>query len=237
MTSPDTVVLLSGGLDSAVLLGYLQHHTHACATLSVDYGSRHADAELVAAAAVATHYGVSHKIANLRPLTGLFAPNSLTDTVAVPHGHYTDESMRATVVPGRNLLMLSVATAYAASIGATAVAIAVHAGDHPIYPDCRPEFIHAATHAALLGTAGVGDVVVRAPFVALDKTALVAIGAQLDVPFDLTWSCYEGDPDGTGEHCGKCGTCVERAEAFALANVVDPTTYARAAYVPPRSPA
>jgi 7-cyano-7-deazaguanine synthase len=132
--------------------------------------------------------------------------------------------MKATVVPNRNLIMLAVAGGIAAATGAEAVATGVHAGDHPIYPDCRPEFIQAASVAIGLGTAGLGahDVRVYAPFVDLTKTRIAQIGEELDVPWELTWSCYEG-----GElHCGRCGTCVERIEALTDAGVTDPTAYA-----------
>lgn len=216
------VLLLSGGLDSTVLLAHLLHHGYACHTLTVDYGARHGGAEIEAAVAVSRHYGVPWQIADLRPLVDLLAPNALTGAQAVPHGHYTDASMAATVVPGRNLLMLALAAAYAAKVDATVVATAVHAGDHPIYPDCRREFIHAADLATQTGTEGCGDVTVLAPLIALDKAGVVTAGQALGVPFGLTWSCYEGET----EHCGRCATCVERAEAFWKVSVPDPTQYA-----------
>jgi 7-cyano-7-deazaguanine synthase len=141
----------------------------------------------------------------------------------VPHGHYAAETMRATVVPNRNLIMLAVAGGIAAAEDAELVATGVHAGDHPIYPDCRPEFIHAASRAIQLGTSGVGshELVVYAPFVGITKADICALGDTLDVPWKATWSCYEG----AALHCGSCGTCVERREAFMLADVTDPTVY------------
>ena len=148
----------------------------------------------------------------------------ITDaTVAVPEGHYTDASMAATVVPNRNAVMLSVAVGAAVARGASAVATAVHAGDHPIYPDCRPAFIDAVEHEARIGNEGfIADGFrVLAPFLSVGKDEIVRRGAAVDVPFAQTWSCYVG-----GErHCGRCGTCVERREAFELAGVDDPTAY------------
>ncbi|MFM9146691.1 MAG: 7-cyano-7-deazaguanine synthase, partial [Verrucomicrobiota bacterium] len=140
--------------------------------------------------------------------------------VKVPEGHYEEESMKATVVPNRNMLLISVATAWAVSLRAESVAYGAHGGDHAIYPDCRPEFAEALDRAVRL--ADWHEVRLERPFVKMDKAAIVRRGAELDVPFSLTWSCYVG-----GErHCGKCGTCVERKEAFRLARVTDPTDYA-----------
>jgi 7-cyano-7-deazaguanine synthase len=214
------LVLLSGGLDSTVATAFSHHEGYAAACLSVDYGQRHAR-ELAAARAVAEHYQLPHYVLDMaswgRSLTG----SALTDrAVPVPHGHYADESMASTVVPNRNAVLIMAAAGLALTVDCTTVIIGVHAGDHPVYPDCRSEFVTAIDHTAWLGTGG--RVRVGAPFVHRDKTAIVRHGVQLDAPLGLSWSCYEGGP----EHCGACGTCVERAEAFALAGVADPTTYA-----------
>lgn len=211
-----TLVLLSGGMDSTALLAHVLAEHGAVEAVGVNYGQRHAR-ELDAAAAVATHYGVRFDVVDLTGVTGFLA-SALTDHDApLPEGHYADESMKATVVPGRNAIMLSVAAGIAASRGMDAVATAVHAGDHPIYPDCRPEFI-AAIHDALLLATGVG---VRAPFVHKTKTEIARIGHDLGAPLGLTWSCYAGGD----AHCGRCGTCVERIEAYRDSGVPDPTTY------------
>jgi 7-cyano-7-deazaguanine synthase len=155
----------------------------------------------------------------------LLSGSALTsDDVEVPEGHYTDASMAITVVANRNAIMLSIAVGAAVSRGAEAVAAAVHAGDHTVYPDCRPEFIEAIQHEARVANEGfiVDGFEVRAPFLLVGKDEIVRQGAALGVPFEETWSCYVG-----GElHCGRCGTCVERIEAFALAGVTDPTAYA-----------
>ncbi|MFJ4960240.1 7-cyano-7-deazaguanine synthase QueC [Streptomyces sp. NPDC088739] len=219
-----TTVLLSGGLDSAVLAARLHHDGHLVSALSCDYGQRHRR-ELAAAAAVAASLGVSHRVINLSGVAAAMDPDSsaLLGSAAVPHGHYADDNMAVTVVPGRNLLMLAAAAAVASSRGDEVVAIAAHAGDHPVYPDCRTEFLDAAQAAVALGTPTL-DVVY--PFAHFSKADIVAEGARLGVPFGLTWSCYEGG----AVHCGRCGTCVERAEAFAVAGVEDPTLYADSAY-------
>jgi 7-cyano-7-deazaguanine synthase len=225
------VVLSSGGMDSTTLLAHaLSTMTTDVLALSVDYGQRHAK-ELDAAARVAAHYGVEHTVVDLTALRDVLAGSSLTsDDVAVPDGHYAEESMRITVVPNRNLIMLAVAGGLAVSRQAERVLTAVHAGDHFIYPDCRPEFIRAASAALYTGTFGFAPdgegVEVAAPFLHKSKTWIAYYGHTLGVPFDKTWSCYKG-----GDlHCGTCGTCVERQEAFRDANVDDPTAYQLAAF-------
>lgn len=215
-----TTVLLSGGLDSTVLAAKLLDDCHAVTAVSADYGQRHRLLEIQAAADVAEYLGVRHQVIDLTGVTRVMNPNSsvLLGSAAMPHGHYSDESMAATVVPGRNLLLLAAAAAVAASNGDQAVAIAAHAGDHPVYPDCRSEFLDAAAAAV---TAGTPTVHLLYPFAHLNKSDIVAAGHRLGAPLELTWSCYEGQ----AVHCGRCGTCVERAEAFALAGVDDPTVY------------
>jgi 7-cyano-7-deazaguanine synthase len=141
------------------------------------------------------------------------------DDIAVPHGHYTDESMKVTVVPNRNMVLLSVAIAEAISTGCENVAIAAHIGDHTIYPDCRAMFLLAMRDAAR--ECHFEPIEILAPFIACTKAEIVHDGAELKVPFELTWSCYEGK----AFHCGECGTCVERKEAFQIAGVTDPTVY------------
>lgn len=222
------VVLLSGGLDSTTLIAHYHALDEPLLPLGIHYGQRHAR-ELTAADAVCAHYGLDYQTVDLSILSTLLAGSALTDAdVAVPHGHYAAPSMAQTVVPNRNAILLSVAAGYAASQGARAVATAVHAGDHAIYPDCRPEFIAALSHATEIATDTVGPaglpVQIVAPFVAWTKAEIVRYGAVFAAPYALTWSCYEGG----AVHCGQCGTCVERREAFALAGITDPTTYASA---------
>lgn len=219
------VTTLSGGLDSVTLAHELAADGHHLVALSFDYGQRHAK-EIEFAARCARRLGADHHVVDLRSIGALLSGSALTDrTVEVPEGHYTDASMAATVVPNRNAIMLSVAIGVAVARGASAVATAVHAGDHPIYPDCRPAFIDAIEHEARIANEGfVADGFrVLAPFMHIAKDEIVRRGAALGVPFDETWSCYVGG----AEHCGRCGTCVERREAFDLAGVTDTTSYAQ----------
>lgn len=216
------VAVVSGGMDSVTLAYLLKHEGWDVDVLSVDYGQRHVR-ELRYAEKAAKELDGEHVVVSL-PLGGLLTGSALTDrTVPVPEGHYADESMRATVVPNRNAIMLSVAVGVAVARKAGLVAVGVHAGDHPIYPDCRPAFIDAFDRMERVATQGfaVDGFAVRAPFVHKTKADICALGAHLGVPFEDTWSCYHG-----GElHCGRCGTCVERREAFEVAGVPDPTVY------------
>lgn len=222
MSTHRAVAVVSGGMDS-VTLAHLLAVDYQLTLVSIDYGQRHVK-ELVYAARAADRLGAQHHVVDLRSVTKLLTGSALTDpTVAVPHGHYAAPTMAATVVPNRNATMLSVATAIAIAQGATAVATGVHAGDHAVYPDCRPEFIEAFQAMALVANEGflADGFEVLAPFVHQSKADIAALGDRLGVPWDQTWSCYEG----AELHCGRCGTCVERIEAFQLANVTDPTEY------------
>jgi 7-cyano-7-deazaguanine synthase len=223
-----TVAIFSGGLDSTVLLHELRAAGDEVLALSVDYGQRHR-VELVHAEQIAGRLGVEWRVADLSSIAPLLAGSSQTSLVVpVPHGHYTEESMKQTVVPNRNMLMLAVAAGWAISRRADRVAYGAHAGDHAIYPDCRPEFVEAMRQA--LGLADWHRLDLFCPFMNLTKARIVARGAELGVDFAATWSCYEGGDI----HCGRCGTCFERREAFQHAGVPDPTVYAaRPIYRPP----
>ena len=213
------LIVYSGGLDSTVLLHYLKATGKAFAALMFDYGQKHKK-ELEFAVANCKKLGVPYDIANLTSITSLFGGNSLTDAgVDVPEGGYKDENMMSTVVPNRNMIMISIAAARAISLGTDEVAYAAHSGDHAIYPDCRPEFADALD--GVLRLCHYWPVKPCRPFVNMTKADIVKLGDQLGVDFSLTWSCYKGGH----LHCGKCGTCVERKEAFALAGVADPTVY------------
>jgi 7-cyano-7-deazaguanine synthase len=214
-----TIVIFSGGMDSTVLLATLIAAGHEVKALSVDYGQRHRK-ELNAAAALAALYGVEHRVADLRSITPLLAGSSQTSAdVEVPEGHYAEESMKQTVVPNRNMIMLAVAAGWAISLKYDAVAYGAHAGDHAIYPDCRDDF--AQTLADAIRLADWHTVSLIRPFVNLTKAMIVERGLALGVPFEKTWTCYKGGD----KHCGKCGTCVERLEAFEIAGAVDPAEY------------
>jgi 7-cyano-7-deazaguanine synthase len=218
------VAVVSGGLDSTTLAYWLHERSVRLTLLSFDYGQRHRK-ELVFARATADRLGVRHQLADLGTLGPLLAGSALTDNaVEVPDGHYTDHTMRATVVPNRNAIMLDVAVAIAVSLGADAVAYGAHAGDHAVYPDCRPEFLAAFRRLAAVANAGClpAGFQVLAPFLGATKAAVVRLAADIGVPFAHTWSCYRGGE----QHCGTCGACTERREAFTLAKVDDPTCYA-----------
>ena len=215
-----SVVLLSGGLDSATLLAKLVAEKRRVLALGVNYGQRHSR-EIDAARALAAHYGVEYRLADLRAVSAFFGENSLTDaSVPVYEGAYDEAGMKTTVVPARNLLLISLATSWAIAEKCDTIAYAAHGGDHAIYPDCREEF--AEKLDAVVRVSDWHPVRLERPFVGMSKAEIVALGARLGVPFALTWSCYNG-----GErHCGKCSTCVERAAAFREAGVPDPTVYA-----------
>ena len=211
------IVLYSGGLDSTVLIWSLRPDVKA---LLVDYDQRHKK-ELVRAAELCQSNNIEFNIADLTGIRHLLNKGSQSGPEQPPEGHYTEMSMKTTIVPNRNSIMLSVAIGWAISTDCHEVWFAAHAGDHTIYPDCRPEFINAFNEAMLLANAW-NPVVVVAPFKNMSKAQIVKLGAELHVPFAATWSCYVGK----AKHCGKCGTCVERKEAFQLAGVEDPTEYA-----------
>jgi 7-cyano-7-deazaguanine synthase len=217
---PKTVLILSGGMDSVTLLYWLINREHLVQAISFDYGQRHSK-ELAAAALICNRERIRHHVIDVSILRDFLGGSALTDDIDVPEGHYEEESMRATVVPNRNLIMLSIAWGYATSIGADYVATAVHAGDHFIYPDCRPSFIlaaDAALHAATEGMEDAPEGGILAPFINIDKGQIAEEGYLMKVPYEMTWTCYKG-----GEvHCGKCGACVERQEALGEA---DPTLY------------
>lgn len=216
----DTLVICSGGLDSVSLAHRIAAQGRLAGLVSFDYGQRHRK-ELDSAADCAARLGVRHDIVDIRPIGACLTGSALTDHVDVPDGHYQQDTMRITVVPNRNAIMLTAAFGIAAARGLAAVAIAVHGGDHFIYPDCRPEFIDAFQRMQDAALDGMGRVRLLAPYVHGSKADIVRDGARHATPFARTWSCYKGGV----RHCGRCGTCVERAEAFALAGIPDPTEY------------
>ena len=215
-----TLVVCSGGLDSVTLAWKVHKESKLELLVSFDYGQRHVK-ELDCAASCATELGVAHEIIDLRGVGQCLSGSSLTDDIPVPDGHYAASNMAATVVPNRNAIMLTIAFGIAAAHQYDRVAAAVHGGDHFIYPDCRPKFVDAFNLMQTSALEGIGDILTYTPFLNLSKSDIVKEGNLLGVPFAKTWSCYKGGDT----HCGRCGTCVERQEAFALSRVVDPTTY------------
>ena len=213
------VVLLSGGMDSATALYESYALGMDCHAVAFDYGSKHNEREHRCAAEVCDILGVPFTKIQLPFINDLFESDLLKSGGEVPEGHYADETMKRTVVPFRNGIMLSIAVGYAESIGASRVIIGNHFGDHAVYPDCRVNFIGAFNEAAQAGT--YEGITIDSPFCFLTKDQIAKRGEELFVPWALTWSCYKG---GT-KHCGRCSTCVERAEAFSIAEVKDPTEY------------
>lgn len=230
MTAPSkkAVVLCSGGMDSVACLYETARNHEAVHSLSFHYGSKHNGREIPFARLHSEKLGIPHSVVRLDFIAEQFESALLAKGGEIPKGHYEEQSMKQTVVPFRNGIMLSIAAGFAESKGAGALAIAAHSGDHAIYPDCREGFMAAIGDAIRLGT--YAGIEVLRPFIAMDKARIAARGAELGVDFSQTWSCYVG-----GEtHCGECGTCVERREAFLLAGLPDPTRYASAAPLPPK---
>jgi len=214
-----TVVLLSGGMDSVTALHWARREHEVVGAVSFDYGAKHNHREIPLAAWQCADSGVKHDIIDLDFVNRLFASDLLKSGGEIPEGHYADENMKKTVVPFRNGIMLSIACGLAESREAEALVIAAHAGDHTIYPDCREPFMQGMAAAMREGT--YARIELLRPFIHLYKAGIAKLGDSLGVDYGRTWSCYKG-----GDlHCGKCGTCVERIEAFALAGIPDPTIY------------
>lgn len=211
------VILFSGGVDSTTLLYDEIQAGRTVFPLSIDYGQRHVR-EIESAAKICEALGVSLFTLRLPNLRLVLGGSSQTSEMPVPHGHYSDESMKQTVVPNRNMIFLSIAIGYAISIDAQEVAYAAHAGDHAIYPDCRPEFVAAMRPPA--GLCHYDPIEISAPYMNLTKAEVVTFGRafKIPVPYEMTWTCYQGE----ALHCGKCGACVERKEALGM---YDPTRY------------
>lgn len=222
------VICFSGGMDSTVLATSYLKQGFDLSLLSFNYGQRHRFSELRAARNVANHLSdlkikaVTHRVVDLSSLTGLLPGSSLMDPgVDVPDGHYAEETMRATVVPNRNAIMGNIAIGVASATGADVIAMGMHAGDHAIYPDCRPEFVKSLRQTMTHALKGFHTPRLETPFLHRTKTEIASFGADLLAPVHLSWSCYKGG----SLHCGTCGTCTERKEAFKDAGLSDPTEY------------
>lgn len=190
--------------------------------LSAVYGQRHAARESAASKAICHHLGVERRVVDLNSLAGFFGENALTSSrMSLPQGAYVADTIAQTTVPNRNMVLISVGLAWAASTGFDGVAFGAHGGEHTNYPDCQPAFAEAMDNAA--GVCDFRPLRVYAPFVGWVKADIIRRGAELNVPFELTWSCYAGGD----RHCGTCGTCVDRRAAFEVAAVPDPTEYDR----------
>ena len=215
-------------MDSVAALYQAAAETTVVACLSFHYGSKHNDREIPFARWHAEKLGLPHLTVPLDFIGDSFESDLLKKGGEIPKGHYEEQSMKKTVVPFRNGILLAIAAGFAESKGADGLVIAAHSGDHAIYPDCREEFMKAMGDAIRLGT--YAQVELLRPFIAMTKAGIAAEGARLGVDFSQTWSCYVGGDI----HCGECGTCVERREAFLDAGLPDPTAYLRTGPLPPK---
>ena len=213
----DSIIIVSGGMDSITML--YEYKNQIAEGVSFDYGSNHNAREIPFAKLHCERLGIRHLTIPLGFMHDYFKSSLLEGAEAIPEGHYTEENMKSTVVPFRNGIMLSIACGLAVSHGLKRVMIANHAGDHTIYPDCRPEFIEAMSGAMRAGT--FEDIEIFAPYTNITKGEIARHGKALGINYAETWSCYKGGE----KHCGRCGTCVERKEALAYAGIDDPTEY------------
>ena len=213
----DCLIVLSGGLDSTTML--YEYRERIAMAVSFHYGSNHNDKELAFAQMHCQRLGIPHQIIRLPFFKEIFHSSLLEGAEAIPEGNYDEENMKSTVVPFRNGIMLSIAAGIAENNKIQHVMLANHAGDHTIYPDCRPEFVKAMNKAIEAGT--WNNVKLLTPYTRLTKATIASHGKMLGLDYSETWSCYKG-----GEHhCGVCGTCRERKEALRLAGIKDTTIY------------
>ena len=213
----DSVIILSGGMDSVTLL--YDYQERIALAITFDYGSNHNKREAAYAALHCQRLGIEHIIIPLDFMARYFKSSLLEGAEAIPEGDYNDENIHSTVVPFRNGIMLAIAAGLAESRELTRVMMANHFGDHVIYPDCSEEFVRHMSSAMTAGTY-VG-VQVLAPYTTISKTDIARIGKRLGIDYSLTYSCYKGGP----RHCGRCATCRERMQALREAGIDDHTDY------------
>ncbi len=212
------VVIYSGGMDSFTVLNRALKDGKEVHALSFNYGQKHVK-ELECASSVCKNLRIRHKVIDISAINQLLSGSSLTDDIEVPEGHYEAENMKSTIVPNRNMILLSLAVAYAVSLGAEQVYYGAHSGDHAIYPDCRPEFVMKMNDVCKI--ANYESVEIFSPYLKVNKTAILTDGLRMGLDYSNTWTCYNG----RDKACGKCGACQERLEAFADNKVTDPITY------------
>ena len=218
MSKPKAVVIYSGGMDSFTLLNKVVKEGNDVYALTFNYGQKQIK-EVLVAQAVCKQLNVPHKLLDISPINQLMQSSSLIGNEEVPEGHYESESMKSTVVPNRNMILLSLAIGYAVDIKAAKVYYGAHSGDHAIYPDCRPEFVHKMNEVA--GIANYEHVSIETPYLNYSKGEILTDGLNMGLTYENTWTCYNGRE----KACGKCGACVERLEAFAENNTTDPLQY------------
>ncbi|MCU4676509.1 7-cyano-7-deazaguanine synthase QueC [Catenovulum sp. 2E275] len=216
--SEKAVVIYSGGMDSFTVLNQAIAEGYQVYPLSFNYGQRHLK-ELEFAAKVCENLNVQHKVVDISAINSLLAGSSLTDDIDIPEGHYEEDSMKSTVVPNRNMILLSLAVGYAVSIGANKVFYGAHSGDHAIYPDCRPEFVEKMK--AVCAIADYQPIDIVTPFLNDSKIDILTHGLKMGLDYSQSWTCYNG----RAKACGKCGACQERLEAFAENDLTDPLEY------------
>lgn len=217
MAKKDSLIVVSGGMDSVTLL--YEYKERIALALSFDYGSNHNAREIPLAAMHCQRLGIEHLTLSLGFMHDYFKSSLLEGADAIPEGSYAEANMKSTVVPFRNGIMLAIAAGMAESRGLSQVLIANHNGDHAIYPDCRNEFICAMDAATKAGT--YANVRVAAPYTNISKADIARKGKELGIDYSETWSCYKGGE----KHCGRCATCVERREALLQAGIADSTPY------------
>ncbi len=212
------VVIYSGGMDSFTLLNRVLKEGYDVYPLTFNYGQKHVK-EVVAAKTVCAELGLPLKILDISAINALMQSSSLVGSEEVPEGHYESDNMKSTVVPNRNMILLSLAIGYAVDIKAPKVYYGAHSGDHAIYPDCRPEFVEAMNNVA--GIANYEHVSIETPYLNSSKGEILKDGLSMSLDYTHTWTCYNGRE----KACGKCGACVERLEAFEENGAVDPVEY------------
>jgi 7-cyano-7-deazaguanine synthase len=212
------VVIFSGGMDSFTILNKVIKQGDTPYALSFNYGQRHKK-ELDYAARACKILGIKHKIIDISAINELIGGSSLTGDIEVPEGHYEEDSMKQTVVPNRNMILLSMAVGYAVSIGAPDVYYGAHSGDHAIYPDCRPQFVDAMNNVCAI--ANYESVAIKTPYLHHSKIDILTDGLKMGLDYGMTWTCYNGQE----KACGKCGACQERLEAFEKNSATDPLDY------------
>ena len=214
------VLILSGGIDSSTLLYHLLDKGYEVHALTFYYGQKHSkeiEHSKIIAEEAKSRGKVNHRVVDISSIHDLISSGALTGEESVPKAFYSEDVQKRTIVPNRNMIMLSIAAGYAVKIGAKEVYYAAHKSDYSIYPDCRKEFVKAFDAAVYLANLWT-PVEIKAPFVDMTKDEIVKLGLRLEVPYELTWSCYEGNE----RPCLSCGTCLERTEAFLLNNAKDP---------------